>query len=148
MGVSDQGRGVFALQSFSAGETVLTFIGRAMTPKQAANPAFSPHCLQTGLDRHLYVALPSRYVNHSCAPNCGLSDAVTLMAVRDIAAGEEISFDYSTCVLEKEWCMPCACQEARCRGVIRDFSHLDGKILKRYLALKIVPSWLKTRLTA
>jgi SET domain-containing protein len=37
----------------------------------------------------------SRYVNHSFSPNTGLAtDGITIVALRDMAAGEEITEDY------------------------------------------------------
>lgn len=43
----------------------------------------------------------SRFINHSCAPNCitqkwtvGGKTRVGLFALRDIASGEELTFDY------------------------------------------------------
>ena len=68
----------------------------------------------------------SRYVNHSCAPNC---EAVTeqrrvyLEALRTIAAGEELTYDYQ---LERgRWPSPewerryaCRCGAATCRGTM------------------------------
>ena len=57
-------------------------------------------------------------VNHSCAPNLGLFPMVGadggdgdlfLVARRDIAAGEELSFDYSTSMVDEPWAMDCAC---------------------------------------
>ena len=57
-------------------------------------------------------------VNHSCAPNLGLFPMVGaggvdgdlfLVARREIAAGEELSFDYSTSMVDEPWAMDCAC---------------------------------------
>jgi uncharacterized protein len=38
------------------------------------------------------------FLNHSCAPNCEtdeIDDRVWIMAIRDIAAGEELTYDYN-----------------------------------------------------
>ncbi|MBI3554013.1 MAG: SET domain-containing protein-lysine N-methyltransferase [Elusimicrobia bacterium] len=139
---SRHGRGTFAGRPFLPGDAILNFTGKILTSEQAKDPRFEHYCLQIGIDRQLYVDPPARYVNHSCDPNAGLKDAVTLAAIRAIAAGEQICFDYSTSMLEDGWTLACACQSPLCRGLIGDFSRLDAGTRSRYLALKIVPPWL------
>jgi hypothetical protein len=69
----------------------------------------------------------ARWVNHSCAPNvlsCGWDFDI---AVRDIAAGEEITNDYGALNLERSF--TCRCGLPGCRRTIRpsDFERLaDG----------------------
>ncbi|RHY64743.1 hypothetical protein DYB38_006010 [Aphanomyces astaci] len=36
----------------------------------------------------------SDYINHSCDPSCGMLDSVTVVAIRDLHPGEEITIDY------------------------------------------------------
>ena len=35
------------------------------------------------------------FINHSCDPNCGFTNANTLVAIRSIGPGESITFDYA-----------------------------------------------------
>lgn len=39
---------------------------------------------------------PGDIINHSCSPNCGMRNATQVVAMRDIALGEELTFDYAT----------------------------------------------------
>jgi hypothetical protein len=68
----------------------------------------------------------TRWFNHSCEPNTEVfsrwdADARTIrawwVAVRDIAPGDEITYDYSFVADVAE---PCACGAASCRGLIVD----------------------------
>lgn len=58
---------------------------------------------------------PADYINHSCAPNCGINGQIALVAMRDIHAGEEISFDYSMSDSSAFDEFECACGAATCR---------------------------------
>jgi SET domain-containing protein len=36
------------------------------------------------------------FLNHSCEPNVGVQGQIVFVAMRDIAAGEELTLDYAT----------------------------------------------------
>lgn len=63
---------------------------------------------------------PARLINHSCAANCAAENHrghIWIVAKRDIAAGEEITFDYGFPL--GEWRHhPCRCGTAVCAGFI------------------------------
>jgi hypothetical protein len=57
----------------------------------------------------------ARFVNHACAPNLRSLGEDVQIAVRDIAAGDEITCDYAECNVS----MPsCRCGHPDCRGAI------------------------------
>ncbi len=59
------------------------------------------------------------YINHSCAPNCFtrvLHGHILFFALRDLAAGEEITLDYTP---SQHPGLPCRCGAANCPGVMR-----------------------------
>jgi uncharacterized protein len=62
----------------------------------------------------------ARLINHSCEPNCRsetIRGHVWIIARRDIAAGEELTFDYG--FPYREWRFhPCACGAPSCVGFI------------------------------
>lgn len=62
----------------------------------------------------------SDYVNHSCEPNMGFRDAITLFAIRDIREGEELVIDYTFWEADTEWRLkqPCNCGTCSCRSII------------------------------
>lgn len=142
IGPSADGQGVFAERPYAAGEVILVFTGEELTTPEAQRRGVQHHCLDIGSGRQLYVDPPARFVNHGCDPNAGLRDAVTLAALRPIAPGTEIRFDYSTCVPDPSWSLVCRCESPLCRGLVVGFPRLDEKTKRRCLDLKIVPAWL------
>jgi SET domain-containing protein len=57
------------------------------------------------------------FVNHSCDPNCETDEEegrVYIAAIRDIAAGEELTYDY--CLYDGDDEAPCSCGSKSCRG--------------------------------
>ena len=52
----------------------------------------------------------ARFVNHSCAPNCISSGFGFEMAVRDIAAGAELTNDYADLGMQHDESFVCACE--------------------------------------
>jgi SET domain-containing protein len=69
------------------------------------------------------------YTNHSCDPSAGLGEDFRLRAIRDIAPGEEITWDYETWMWHEVWTIKCRCGSPKCRGRInpegRIYSHPD-----------------------
>jgi SET domain-containing protein len=67
----------------------------------------------------------TRFINHSCDPNAKVDAGITddgqgwasIIALRPIAVGEEVSYDYAFPVNLAE---PCRCGSPRCRGLIVD----------------------------
>ncbi|MEI8229563.1 MAG: SET domain-containing protein-lysine N-methyltransferase [Candidatus Peregrinibacteria bacterium] len=80
-------------------------------------------------------------INHSCEPNCGIREKdgrFFLCAIRDLPAGTEISFDYSTVMNDGSYKMDCACGSPVCRRVVGDFRDLPEHLMIKYLGLGIV----------
>lgn len=64
---------------------------------------------------------PADMINHSCNPNSGICGQIALIAMRDIVAGEEITFDYAMADSSAFDEFDCTCGTAECRGrVTRD----------------------------
>lgn len=141
---SSIGRGVFASRPFRTGEPVFTLTGPLLTLEEVlAKGSRSAHAFQ--MDHHLYLypkTMGGRFINHSCDPNAGLREDREMVALRDIQVGEEVCFDYSTCVSEKLWSMPCRCGSSLCRGIIGDFHDLPPAIQRKYLALGVVQRFI------
>ena len=125
---SSAGSGVWCDEPVAAGCTVLEFDGAVRT-----TPA--RYSVQVGADAHIHpddsavmTQDPSRFrwrfLNHSCAPTCRV-EGRRLVALRDLAAGEELTFDYNA----TEWSVaePFTCLCGACGGsVVRGFAHLDA----------------------
>lgn len=74
-----------------------------------------------------------QYLNHSCEPNIFLNtECGEIIALRDIAEGEEICFFYPS----TEWTMAqafdCRCHTGSCLGLIQGANHLNPEIIQKY----------------
>lgn len=128
------GRGCFARKAFVATEIICKFAGPRMSYKdmlemyarQHKDPARSyDNAFQIGPDDYLDLYEPYSVFNHSCEPNAGIRNEGVLFALRDIAMGEEITFDYSTTAIDLLWRMECQCRAMSCRHFVGDFLSLS-----------------------
>lgn len=69
--------------------------------------------------------------NHSCDPNVGFSNQVTLIAIKNISSGEELTWDYAFC---ESFFKPfkCKCGSKNCRKIIKPSDWKNKKIQKKY----------------
>jgi SET domain-containing protein len=138
------GRGVFAGERIPAGSRIADFTGPFLRYAQTSP---STYALQIGPD--LYIGGSGGVddlFNHSCDPCAGVRISGTtaeLWSIRDIDAGEEILFDYSTTLDERDFTMPCRCGARSCRGVIGDGRDLPPDVWERYLGLGMIPEYVR-----
>jgi hypothetical protein len=131
---SVHGKGVYALQDIAAGDRLIEYLGEIITweeaqarhPHDPANPnhTFYFHIDESRVIDALYGGNSSRWINHACEPNCEADEQdgrIFIKALRDIAAGEELNYDYGLIIderytkkLKAEY--PCWCGAANCRG--------------------------------
>jgi len=71
-------------------------------------------------------------LNHSCDPNLGWSGDRTLVARRAIAAGEELTVDYSTSICDPSFVLYCHCGTTRCRQVVEGRDWQIPQLQTRY----------------
>jgi len=125
------GRTVCATRAIAAGETVLSTWG-----PQA--PSRTRHTMQVESDMHILPDGVTVLVHHSCEPNCGVViragvKRIEVRALRPIAAGEELTFDYDTFEYEVEHLGgECRCGAAKCRGRVAGYKHLAADVKARY----------------
>ena len=81
------GSGLFAGRRIAAG----TVIGRLRVRPAAED---GPHVLWLDAKRGVQVTCKLKYINHSDRPNACYYDDLSVVALRDIEAGEEITHDY------------------------------------------------------
>lgn len=143
IGKCDLGHGIFANRNLARGETVLTFEGPRISFHQTKTKG-AWECMPIQIDVDVYIdTLPvGVFVNHSCAPNAGIKRDRDLVAIRPIAKGEEIRFDYSTTMQENSFTMECRCAQAGCRRIVNDFSTLPEAKAIAYLEEEVVMSFI------
>ncbi len=143
IGESKFGKGIFAARDLSPGDVLMGITGTPLTFEDTvALGNKESHSMQIGLHDYILVEPPFLYSNHSCDPNCGINDHLELFAIRPISKGDELTWDYSTSMLERHWTMKCYCGADRCRGIVKDFDRLPITIQDEYLRKKIVLSFI------
>lgn len=80
---------------------------------------------------------PWRFLNHSCDPNARVLGQA-LIAIRAIAEGEQITFDYTTTESEMAEPFDCVCGSESCIGTVRGFAHLSEQA-RRARADRLAP---------
>ena len=116
------GRGVFARRRIRAGEVLAVWGGEVMQERRFKQLPAERQRISVQIEEHLYLAPsvegPAEWFNHSCDPNAGMSGQVSLVALRDIAAGEEICYDYAMSDGSPYDEFACRCGAAACRGSV------------------------------
>lgn len=132
------GAGIFAAQDIKEDQNIIEYKGEKILSKEGDR--------RSEIDEKLtYIFIlddkfdvdgsvngnESRLINHSCAPNAYIDIIdckIWIMADRDIAAGEEITYDYSFDADELE---ECCCGSEKCKGYMNDPDSEDTKKLLR-----------------
>jgi hypothetical protein len=141
------GKCVFSTQTIAEGVEIFRFTGKPMEygeTKQLGD--IESFALQISPHFYLFLDEPARFFNHSCEPNCGLTPELKLISLRDIGKGEELSYDYSTTMMERDWKLSCKCNKPGCRKVIRDFDQLPKETQEFYLQHNVVQAFIVERL--
>lgn len=120
---SIHGWGGFANQKIPSGTRIIEYLGKRITKQeslrlceQSNEYIFTLNELED-LDGNVPWN-PARLLNHSCTPNSEAelaSGQIWIVAVRDIPAGEEITFNYGY-DLEGYQGYPCNCGSSDCVG--------------------------------
>jgi SET domain-containing protein len=132
-----QGRGVFATRRIPAGERIVEYTGVLISHDEA-----DALCDDESMRRHHTFLFAvddrwvidggrggneSRYINHSCDPNCEsviVGRRVFIHALRDIEDGEELLYDYwyvtdeNYSIEDLRRIYPCRCRAENCRGTL------------------------------
>jgi hypothetical protein len=115
--------GVFTNAPVRKGTRLIEYTGKFLTPDEADR-------LYEGAPRTYLYGLGdgkkiidgegiAAYLNHSCDPNCEIDEIKNrayIFALRDIAAGEELLWDYN--LYDDDDPAPCHCGSAKCRGTM------------------------------
>ncbi len=132
-----KGMGVFAVAPIPAETTVAAFGGNVVDRRELSrlDETIRVHALQIDEELYLAGAPPfddADYVNHSCEPNCGIVGSVLLVTMRDVAAGEELCFDYAMTDSDDYDEFACSCGTLSCRGTVTGADWKEPEIRHRY----------------
>jgi uncharacterized protein len=130
------GTGLFATRTIAKGERFIEYVGQRISHEEAE----LRHADKAPDDNHTFLFTidaktvvdagvggnASRFINHSCDPNCEvvLADGRPLVeALRTVRRGEELAYDYNLTrspedTPEVERIFGCRCGAATCRGTM------------------------------
>jgi len=121
------GTGCFAASAIPAGTVIVEYTGEVIGRDEAMrreDPGALDHsCYIFGVDDEVFIDANvngngARFINHSCLPNCRIErkgGRPYVVSLRDIAPGEELSYDYD---LPPIFRMTCLCGSDVCKGYV------------------------------
>lgn len=149
------GSGVFAARNIPAGTQIIEYVGEVIGKKEAERRgnALWEATRESGDASVFLFILDGRYdldgnfpwndarlINHSCEPNCETEideeKRIWVIALRNIAKGEELFFDYNF-DLEDYQDHPCLCGTESCLG------YIVGAVYRKALKKKLQRSQRK-----
>lgn len=134
---SIHGLGGFAKVKIASGTAVLEYVGERITKAESLRRCEQDNVFIFALNEFEDIDgdvpwNPARWLNHSCSPNAEaqvIEGRIWLIALRDIAPSEEITFNYGF-DLENYREYPCQCGAPNCVGFIvgeEFFDHVRGQ---------------------
>ena len=119
------GAGVYTTRPIRKGQHVLEYTGPRLTRKESeglygdteVTYLFGMEDGKTVIDGFGMAA----FVNHSCAPNCETDEIdgnIWILALQNIKAGEELTYDYNLYDGEPGELAPCYCGTKTCRNTM------------------------------
>ncbi len=126
------GTGVFARTAIAEETRILEYVGERLGKEESwrRRQADNFFIFTVTEDFDLDGAVdwnPARFINHSCGPNCEArmeDEHIWIYALRDLAAGEELSFNYGY-DLEDYVDHVCACGSPQCIGFMVAEEHFE-----------------------
>jgi hypothetical protein len=139
---SISGNGMFAREPIQKGEPVCIVGGMVMTDSEFE--AFQDnHSFYNSvqIDDHLHLVEDPGItrtldgsMNHSCDSSTWMEDDATLVARRNINAGEEVTVDYALFTTQSNWMLDnrCRCGSPDCRRIITGDDWRREDVQERY----------------
>ncbi|MGH9969452.1 MAG: SET domain-containing protein [Pyrinomonadaceae bacterium] len=133
------GRGLFAAAPIAAGEIVCVKGGYIFNQKTLDSMPDWFRAAEVPIGDDLFIG-PVReeeregcmiFSNHSCEPNIGVQGQIIFVAMRDIAAGEELTHDWAT-TDDEDYQLDCKCGTAGCRRVITGQDWRKKELQQKY----------------
>jgi len=115
------GEMIRAVKPIAAGEVVFFLSGEIVD-------APTKYTIQLDATRHVLTKTAIwKAVNHACEPNIRIDvENRHMVAIRDIAPGEELFFNYNTTEWDMASPFPCGCGSPNCAREIRGFKYLNA----------------------
>lgn len=134
-----RGRSLFATGEFRLGEVVYVIGGYVFTrqPSESRDPVLGRSELQIADNLFIGAGHPDDCMitsNHSCDPNIAVQGQIIFVALREIAAGEELTHDWAT-TDDAVYALECRCGSAACRHIITGKDWHQKDLQQKYRGL-------------
>ena len=135
-----KGSGSFAVEPIPAGTTVAAFGGYVQPRDVMEHEPLDRQNRSIQIDEDLFLLSapdpePGDMINHSCDPSCGLLGAILVVTRRDVAIGEELTFDYAMSDGSDYDEFECHCAADSCRGTVTGKDWQLTELQERYAGL-------------
>lgn len=120
-----EGFGLFALETIKTGTFIIEYIGDIISKEakaarhQAKRDAYIFQVNNSGFIDSFTIGNESRFINHSCNPNCraegwtiGGSRRVAIFAIKTITPGDQVTYDYGPSYMIDD-CLCIKCKSTR-----------------------------------
>jgi len=134
-------KGFFARRSYTTGELIAVFSAKAVL----STPSYLT--VQTGINKHILLQPDHlQYINHSCDPNVFFDTfSMEIIALRDIADGDEMTFFYPSTEWDMAQPFTCHCGSAKCLHEIGGAAHIPQQVLETYTLTRFIQQQLHDR---
>lgn len=143
-GSAIHGFGVFAARSIGKGERIIEYQGERISVEEANlrydDAGDNPHVVLFTVDDDTLIdgavnSNEARFINHSCTPNAQAEmhrKRVYIVALRNIAKGEELTYDYQLDLAGRhdrktKQKYACRCGSEGCRGTMLKVHRSGGR---------------------
>jgi len=139
------GRGIFAKEKIKKNEIIGEYGGVIVGSKTAHQifETFGDYLFQVNKNSFIVPQRETNFVgiafcNHSCNPNCGWRNKRTVVAMRDIKKGEELTLDYAMDGTDEPFPKKypsrfnCLCKSKNCRKIITGQDWRRKDLQKKY----------------
>lgn len=136
-------KGIFAEKPIKQGEVISVWGGFIITQNEYGH--LSKSCFKniedyaTKIADGFYLVSSKKggledddFFNHNCSPNAGIKGHLLMVAMRDIAKGEEVTYDYAMTDADYNYSFRCNCGSKNCRKVITTKDWKNPALQKKY----------------
>ena len=127
-------KGIFLSRDVEKDEIIFIFKGEEVC-YTGGDWQKGPNWLQIGYVRWIKPdpGAVGNYLNHSCNPTAGIRGKNTIVAIRPLKKGEEVTIDYALNETYPIWHMNCRCGSKNCRRVVKPYQDLSDQRKRKYV---------------
>ena len=139
--ISNDQNALFLNRSYCAGEEIAAFSAGTIS----AEPTYLT--VQVGIGKHITLQPEFlQYINHSCDPNVFFdTTTMKLVALKDLDAGEELTFFYPSTEWKMTQPFQCYCGSPQCLGEIKGAAYLSKEAQEKYRLTDFIQQQLAKR---